>query len=135
MKFSVNPFVPNTLFIYPLKTSENGKVFWCFQEVEKGCIGNEWIKQRLVLGLDLIGAKKVVLFPEIGQVKIFLSPTRPHKSNVYENIYFLFQENTHIKKISTSKFICTNLSFFSLQTIKDRGLCFSKKKSTVKVVF
>ena len=26
-----NPFIPNALFLYPLKTSENGKVFWCFQ--------------------------------------------------------------------------------------------------------
>ena len=37
-----NPFVPNALFLYPLKTSENHKVFWCFQGVEKGCIGNKW---------------------------------------------------------------------------------------------
>ena len=33
------------------------------------------------------GQKKVALFPEIGRVKNFLS-------NVYENIYFLFQKNT-----------------------------------------
>ena len=26
-----NPFVPNAPFLYPLKTSENRKVFWCFQ--------------------------------------------------------------------------------------------------------
>ena len=36
-----NPFVPNAPLFYPLKTSENHKVFWCFQVVEKGCIGNE----------------------------------------------------------------------------------------------
>ena len=47
-----------------------------------------------------LGAKKVVLFPEIGRVNFFLSPTRPHKSNVYENIYFLFQKNTHTNKKS-----------------------------------
>ena len=34
---SVNSF-PNALFLYPLKTSEHCKVFWCFQGVEKGCI-------------------------------------------------------------------------------------------------
>ena len=34
--------------------------------------------------------KKVVLFSEIGQVKVFLSTTRPHKSNVHENIYSSF---------------------------------------------
>ena len=30
-------------FLYPLKISENRKVFWCFQWVEKGCIGNKWV--------------------------------------------------------------------------------------------
>ena len=39
-----NPFVPNAPFLYPLKSSENRKVFWCFQGVEKGCIRNEWVK-------------------------------------------------------------------------------------------
>ena len=34
-----NPFVPNVPFIYPLKTSENLTIFWCFQGVGKGCIG------------------------------------------------------------------------------------------------
>ena len=29
----VNPFVRNAPFLYPLKTSENCKVFWCFQGV------------------------------------------------------------------------------------------------------
>ena len=39
----LNPFVPNAPFVYPLKTSENHKVFWCFHGVEKRCIGNEWV--------------------------------------------------------------------------------------------
>ena len=39
-----NTFVPNASFLYPLKTSENLPVFWCFQGVVKGCIGNEWVK-------------------------------------------------------------------------------------------
>ena len=47
--------------------------------------------------MDAVGPKKVVLFPEIGRMKNFLSPTFPHKSNVYENIYFLFQK-THTKQ-------------------------------------
>ena len=41
-----NPFVPNASFFYPLKTSENLTVFWCFQGVEKGCIGNKWVKWK-----------------------------------------------------------------------------------------
>ena len=37
----VNLFVSNAPFLYRLKTSENLTVFWRFQRVEKGCIGNE----------------------------------------------------------------------------------------------
>ena len=80
--------------------------------------------------------KKVILFPKIDRVKNFLSTTRPHKSNVYENIFFVSKTHTHTqtKKISTSKFICKNLRF-SLQKIREKDLCFSTKKSAVRVVF
>ena len=43
---SINPFFPNAPFLYPLKTSENRKVFWCFQWVEKGCIGNKRVQRE-----------------------------------------------------------------------------------------
>ena len=43
----LNPFVPNAPFLYPLKTSENLTVFLCFQGLEKGCIGNKWVKVTL----------------------------------------------------------------------------------------
>ena len=39
------PFVSNAPYLYPLKTSENLKVFCCSQEVEKGCIENEWVNK------------------------------------------------------------------------------------------
>ena len=39
----INPFVSHAHFLYTLKTSENLKVFWRFQGVEKGCIGNKWV--------------------------------------------------------------------------------------------
>ena len=39
-----NPFVPNETFLYSLKT-ENLTIFWCFQGVDKGCIGNKWVKE------------------------------------------------------------------------------------------
>ena len=49
----------------------------------------------------LQGLKKSSLFPEITWVKLFLSPARPHKPNVYKNIYFLFQKkHTQTKNIS-----------------------------------
>ena len=39
----VNPLIPNALFFYSLKTSENRKVFWYFPGIEKGYIGNNWV--------------------------------------------------------------------------------------------
>ena len=46
----INPFVPNAPFLSPLKTSDfytpwkRQKTFgWCFQGVEKECIGNKWV--------------------------------------------------------------------------------------------
>ena len=66
-----------------------------------------------------VGQKKVVLFLEIDLENFFLSSTCPHKPNVYENIYFWFQKNTHTnKKISTSKFIRKNLRFFPFKQEK-----------------
>ena len=47
----INPFVPNAPFLYYVKTSENLTVF-CFQGVEKGCIGNEWVKRFIVSVLN-----------------------------------------------------------------------------------
>ena len=80
--------------------------------------------------------EKVVLFLEISHVKIFLSPTYPLKSNVYENIYFLFQKtHTHMHKTFTSKSIRTNASFFPSKKIKDRAFCFSTKKVLVQQFF
>ena len=40
----INLVLLNPTFLYSLKTSENLAVFWCFQGVEKGQIGNEWFK-------------------------------------------------------------------------------------------
>ena len=45
---SVNSFVLNAPFLYPLKTSENLQVFWCFQGLEKACIGNEWVNNTII---------------------------------------------------------------------------------------
>ena len=40
-----NPFVPNALFLYPLKTSESRKVFWYFLGVEKECTENKQVNK------------------------------------------------------------------------------------------
>ena len=39
----VNSYWANAPFWDPLKTSENLKVFWCFQGVSKGGIGSIWV--------------------------------------------------------------------------------------------
>ena len=53
----INSFVPNTPFLYSLKTSEN-QVFWCFQGVQKGCIGNKRVNTR-ILGGTSFGTNKI----------------------------------------------------------------------------
>ena len=50
------PFVSNASFLYLLNT-ENRKVFWCFQDVEKGCIGNKWVKKYPILQWKFQGQK------------------------------------------------------------------------------
>ena len=49
--------------------------------------------------------KKVVLFPEIGRAKVFLSLTPPALLKLYQNIYFLFQKKKERKNtdIETNK--------------------------------
>ena len=58
-KMDFNPFSTNVPLLYPLKTSENCKVFRCFHGVEKGCIGNEWVKRK-----NHRGENKMFLFYE-----------------------------------------------------------------------
>ena len=45
----LNPFVLHVPFLYSLKISESLTVLWCFQRVEKGCIGNKWVTVLLKL--------------------------------------------------------------------------------------
>ena len=58
--------LPNAPFLYHLKTSENRKVFWCFQGVEKGCIGNEWVNRKLYY-LCCIWTGKFLAIPSINE--------------------------------------------------------------------
>ena len=52
------PICSKNSVLYPLKTSENHKVFWYFQGVEKGCFGNKWVKKQ---PLEVFWKKKVFL--------------------------------------------------------------------------
>ena len=73
----INPLVPNAAFLYPLKASENRKVF-CFQGVEKGCIGKKWVKGSQ-FGIGQQTNKKMVkrqfkwLFMLLQRAKLFNS--------------------------------------------------------------
>ena len=44
----ISPFIPNALFLYPLTTSKNLTVFWCYQGAEEGYIGNKWVEFNLL---------------------------------------------------------------------------------------
>ena len=45
MSKSEHIFLTHSFPMHPFSTSwKHRKVFWCFQGVEKGCIGNEWVK-------------------------------------------------------------------------------------------
>ena len=39
----INPFHTTGPFLYPLKTSENHEVFWCFQGIKKETSGMKWV--------------------------------------------------------------------------------------------
>ena len=57
-----NPFVSNAPFFYPMKISENVTVFLCFQGVEKGCIGNKWVKQKIVSIISIVRIEIFYIF-------------------------------------------------------------------------
>ena len=50
----LNPFVSNAPFLYPLKASENRKVFWCFQGVEKGYIGKNGLNLKNLMDNEVL---------------------------------------------------------------------------------
>ena len=99
--YLVYPFVPNAPFFYPLKTSENSKVFWCFQGVEKECIkllrmGSLTLLCRvgrlLVDNFPIVGSLKVTSMQEEGE-KLYNESERKGRGVTYiweKKIYFVF---------------------------------------------
>ena len=82
----LNPFVPSASFLYPLKTTENHKVFLSFQEVEKeGALGTNG------LGFNL-GTLKLV-WPK--SLYRFISTL-----NFYINVSFDFQNYHPCKQLA-----------------------------------
>ena len=68
-------FVPNAPFLNPPKILKNLLVFWCFQGVEKKCIGNKWLKL-------LFGSPQSFRFPEAS----FVSETNEDYTRIYDNL-------------------------------------------------
>ena len=55
-----NPFAPNVLFLYPLKTSENLTVV--SKERVKWCSGNEWVNDDFAKNKAELATKRVKNF-------------------------------------------------------------------------
>ena len=79
--------------------------------------------------------KKIVLFPEVGRVEIFF--TYPHTlvECVLEYIFFVSKKHTKKQKKVPIVNLFVQIYVFSLQRIQNRDVCFSAKKSSVRVVF
>ena len=72
--YPFNPFHATGLLQYPLKTYEKLTVFWCFQWVEKGYIGDERVNSQLI-------------YHESFHFKIGHSPSK-------KNVFISFNEST-----------------------------------------
>ena len=53
-QININPFIPKTTFLYPFKTSENRKVFWCFQGQRKGALGTNGLSTLEVINVHIL---------------------------------------------------------------------------------
>ena len=81
----VNPFVVNIPSLYPLKTSDNFTVFWCFQGERREALG----KKGLIFEASHIDkeAKKVIKLLVIIALKTF-------KKNQITLIFFKLVQKT-----------------------------------------
>ena len=91
----INPFVPNAAFLYPLKTSENLTIFWCFQVVVKGCIGNDKVKQKV--GLYLLVPQYIFELKMLESKIVFYGePLQPSTTSIYFQISKLKRKQPHL---------------------------------------
>ena len=70
-----NPFVPNAPFLYPRKYQKTLGFFLYFKGVEKGCIGNKWVKEKMAKAMKGIGIIKNLgkLFHRILKKLVYLN--------------------------------------------------------------
>ena len=103
--FCLNAFVPNAPFFYPLKTSENVTVLWCFQGADKVCIGNKCVTVLVskfqTSKCDLCGS----IFDEIIKLKVHLAMvfTVEIMSPIQRRIFKVFTLNCSSTVLSWSK--------------------------------
>ena len=87
----------------PLKTSEDFTAFWCFQRVEKGFIGNEWVKMSNHLKSMLPSSRNQSIYRKINPLASTYSQDlncirkRWLKSD-FCNIFHPFQSRTTLTK-------------------------------------
>ena len=98
-------FVRNGSFPYSLKISENLTV-WCFQGVEKGCIGNEWVKQFSVILSNIIFVREAYF--------LFTMTKYPKPYNINEKAWLLVNKQwsllMYVFVEITSSRICARLN-------------------------
>ena len=115
-----NPFVPNSPFLYRLKTSENLTVFWCFQGVEKGCKPDDYatIKRRI--------KREVLNFRITLWLNFFINAEKITVALPFK----IFKANSHTESDHFSftsfnqRFSPTAFSNFLHWTLKHKVLCF-----------
>ena len=95
LKLLLKQFVPNALFLYPLKTSENLTIFWCFPGVEKRCIGNKWVNEMRNLWKNIKSPKLLIL-------NKFLTPNINFDQDILKKTdfsKFSSNENSAVEKV------------------------------------
>ena len=107
-----------------------------YEKIKNFCSFFLWSFPNVTLTLFFsLRPKKVVLLPEICLVKIFYHLTARISQCMWEYIFFVSRKHTHKQKNFHWQIYSYEFTFFPLQKIKDRALCFSTKKIAVRVVF
>ena len=103
----VNPFVTNAPFLYPLKISENHKVFSCFQGVEKGCIRNKWLNVNLAMVLMLSVWFNSVSNRPTGVIHLVSKQIFRKTDIAYPLIRTYTCTSQRVRNVSFSEILCT----------------------------
>ena len=135
-----NPFVSNTPFLYPLKISENRKVFWCFQGVGKGYIGKEWVNTKLMppnlcqmTNIDHDGIKAKIFSNLISTIFLIFMPyvlCLFSCTIFFSSLIYKFKHTNKVAALFNIKVIFHKLNFFLMSQKKCHGCpeCFLFKK-------